>query len=215
MPFNRRGFLAALTAGVGGAELSKALPKRGLEPFGMKSDPSEIPLDSQGNIDVNTMISSMVERIQYTYYDRFRLPKGQKLPSQIHLFQVPLNHKDLYTEKYKLPADTNMVSAGRFNPPHDLVLRRHGFVLAEGNEALIRREFSWEMQILMKSYNNGPLLLKDGSCFIDLEDKWLRYIPPLVNFALIINTNNLAGERIDFDLDLVATLSGLTARPVQ
>lgn len=208
--FDRRGFLKSITAGATAAELAdEVLKAKPLEPFNPK-----LPLKKNGQIDINALIGQMVDRNTAAVFDRIRFSRGIEW-RRLNFFQVPVGLICPYSGKPKGSSDTNMRGAGMFDPPYDLIVKRIGFVLvSESFQKRLNAHADFEFRILQKVFREGPLIFKDGVAFYDFEKGFEKYIPPLTNFELSVNLNELAQGEDEY-FDLIGTLTGLQDRPVQ
>jgi hypothetical protein len=178
-----------------------------------------IPVFTQGpmagQIDINALIASTLDRRKKYFHDMLKLAPGATVANTPYLmFQVPLGAQDPYNGNIaKTMLETNMRSGGMFNPPYDLIVNNLGFkfnedVLLFDMEQLLK--LCWfDFKILEKTMWDGGLWRHppgagvSGATSATSEAAWnngipepgaiwwfgdyKKYIPPLVNFSLTLN----------------------------
>ena len=174
-----------------------------------------IPVDDQtGQLDINALIGQMVDRRKWYYYDTLKLAPGATVSNQYSFFNVALRQPDPNANNQpKTELETNMKSAGMFNPPYDLLMYNLGFYFLIGNnfyDILQVVNYAWfEFKILEKTFFMGHLWRHppgagvQGFSTVSGQQSWQngmaepgsiyhfgnygKYIPPLVNFSLSLN----------------------------
>lgn len=162
--------------------------------------------------DINAIIANMLDRQKSYVYDTLKLPPGTTVSSTPYrFFQVPIGQPDPYNgNQPKTELETNMRSAGMFNPPYDMILNNLGFLFCFDNLVFdittIMRMGWFQFKILDKtmfmghlwrhppgagmsgmSTNTGEAVWNNGipePGAIWAFGKYGKYIPPLVNFRL-------------------------------
>lgn len=170
---------------------------------------------SAGQIDINALIGQMVDRRKTYVYDTYKLAPAAIVPtSPIRFFQTPLGQPDPYNgNQVKTELETNMTSAGFFNPPYDMIVNNLGFLFLPGARLFDMQQIinmGWfEFKILEKRMWMGNVLRHPpgmgvtGMSTQTSESSWnngipapeyvwhfgdyKKYIPPMVNFSLTLN----------------------------
>lgn len=174
-----------------------------------------LPFTPQGQLDINALIGQMVDRRKTYVYDTLKLAPGATMASTPYrFFQNPIGQGDPYNGNItKTEMETNMRSAGMFNPPYDMIINNLGFFFVIGNRlfdiAQIMTLGWFEFKILEKTMWMGHLWRHPPGAGVTgistqtaeasfqngipaPEYVWLfrdykKYIPPLVNFSLTLN----------------------------
>lgn len=174
-----------------------------------------IPVNSQGNVDINALIGQMVDRRKTYVYDTLTIAPGTAVPNTPYrFFQTPIGQPDPYNNSnVKTELDTNMRATGMFNPPYDMIIYNLGFFFLPNNglydiEQIV--QMGWfEFKILEKTMWMGNVLRHpsgmglSGSSTQTGQAVWNngtpspdkiwyfgnfgKYIPPMVNFSLSLN----------------------------
>jgi hypothetical protein len=162
--------------------------------------------------DINAIIANMLDRQKSYVYDTLKLAPGTTVSSTPYrFFQVPIGQGDPYNNNIvKTELETNMRSAGMFNPPYDMILNNLGFLFCFDNLVFdittIMRMGWFQFKILQKTMFMGHLWRHPPGAGISgmstqtSESVWTngvpepgaiwafgkygKYIPPLVNFTL-------------------------------
>lgn len=174
-----------------------------------------LPFTPTGALDINALIGQMVDRRKTYIYDTLKLAPGTTVANTPYrFFQTPLGQPDPYNgNQTKTELETNMTSAGFFNPPYDMVVNNLGFLFL-GSPVLFDMQqiitLGWmEFKILEKRMWMGNLLRHPpgmgitGASTKTSESAWnngfpkpeavwhfgdyKKYIPPMVNFSLTLN----------------------------
>jgi len=177
---------------------------------------NEIPVNpATGQVDINALISRMVDRRKTYVYDTLTLPPGAAVTSTPYrFFQTPIGQPDPYNNSnVKTELDTNMRSTGMFNPPYDMIVNNLGFLFLFNNilydiEQVM--QMGWmEFKILEKTmwmghlWRHPPGAGLSGMSTLTGQQVWnngtpepsaiwyfqdfKKYIPPMVNFSLTLN----------------------------
>lgn len=188
-----------------------------------------------GQLDINSLIGQMVDRRKMYYYDMLKLAPGTTVQNQPYvLFQTPQGQPDPYNGNLpKTYLETNMTSAGMFNPPYDLILFNLGFFFW-GNLYDIQNfiRLCWfEFKILEKTQFWGSCLRHPpGMGLYGFSTKanegfwtngmpepdavWMlgdykKYIPPLVHFTLTLNFPETYNQFFNSSLPADITAQGV------
>src|SRR5208282_807456 len=151
-------------------------------------------------------------------YDRIRFPFAEPPISGLDFFRTPIGQRCPYSGIRKSFADTNMSASSMFIAPHDLIVKRIGFILvSEEFQGQLNEKANFSFSILDKTFREAPLLMRDGVAFFDFERDYFKYIPPFAPFALHVDLGRLSPIVRDVveELDLIVTLTGLSDRSVQ
>ena len=197
-----------------------------------------MPVNPQtGQLDINALINQMVDRRKTYVYDTLKLAPGATVASTPYqFFKNPIGTADPYNGNItKTEVETNMQSAGQFNPPYDMILNNLGFLFAADNllydiEQIIK--LGWfEFKILEKRMWSGHLWRHppgaglSGFTTRSGESVWnngmpepgaiwrfgdyMKYIPPMVNFSLTLNypetLNNFYNSNLPANVVAVGT----------
>ena len=193
----------------------------------MKSLRPKMLRSLERGLDIETLISSMVDRRSDCWYDVIRLKKGDKVPRVIRMFSEPCGPA-------KGVLDTNMLLPNSFPPPYGMLTRRIFFVFAPSS-AVSRFVSSTRARffVLEKSFHSAPLceLAIVGNSvkaateaaagdFLDLQYVAERYgfsvevyIPPLLTFGFELLTDT-SYVLVD-DIEMYAFIEGTIDHPVQ
>ena len=182
-----------------------------------------IPVNKQtGQIDINALIGQTLDRRKMYYYSTFRLTPGSTVATQQYrLFNQQVGDPDPYFGSQTLTyAETNMESRGMFNPPFDCIVDNLMFKFGEDNRLFdilqITKMCFMEFYILQKWMWQGHLWRHPAGAGISgystqsSESSWVngipepgaiwyfrdfkKYIPPLVNFRLMLNFPETYGQ---------------------
>ncbi len=174
-----------------------------------------IPVTASGAVDINALIGQMVDRRKTYVFDTYTLIPGGTVPSTpIQFFRTPIGQPDPYnSSNVKTELDTNMRSAGFFNPPYDMIVNNLGFLFLFNNDLYDIEQFmqmGWfDFKILEKTMWSGHLWRHPpgagmtGMSTTTGQQVWnngtpepgaiwyfgdfKKYIPPMVNFSLSLN----------------------------
>lgn len=86
------------------------------------------PSGTRQAVDINAVISGMVDRGAWLYYDNLITAAGTALQASYTLFSVPLGNPDPITSITKTKINTNMTVSKQFSPPRCLVMMSMGFL---------------------------------------------------------------------------------------
>ena len=204
-----------------------------------------IPVTPQGNIDINALIAQMVDRRKKYFYDMLKLAPGATVSNTPYqFFQTPIGQQDPYNGNIaKTMLETNMRSAGMFNPPYDLIINNLGFKFQDGvrlyDMKLLCLMGWFEFKILEKTMWDGSMLRHPSGMGVlgystqSSESAWnngipgpgeiwwfgdyKKYIPPLVNFSLTLNFpesyNNFYNSLLPADVQFALGASTSNALP--
>jgi len=200
-----------------------------------------IPVNRQtGQIDINALIGQTLDRRKMYFYSTFRLAPGATVSAQPYrMFNAKVGDADQYFGNQVLTyVETNMESAGMFNPPYDCIVDNLMFKFAEDNRLFdilqISKMAYMEFYILQKWMWQGHLWRHPAGAGVSGystqagESSWVngvpepgsiwyfgnfkKYIPPLVNFKLILNFPETYGQFYNLvgnlPSDVIANLVG-------
>lgn len=109
--------------------------------------------------DINAIIAGMVDRRPWRWWDRMKITPQLRGKGLISFFQVSMNQMDPFTGQRRTMADTNMTSAGQFNPPYCSIARQIGFQVNAPDEIADRfyAPTRMELRIMNKIFVESPL----------------------------------------------------------
>jgi hypothetical protein len=119
-------------------------------------------------MDIDSLLSKVVDRRRDALYDRVWLRAGSFMPSIMWCFQVPVGRNDPFRPSHvKDFVDTNMWASGQLNVPHDFIVRRFLFLFqpstAEADRNAVLAAYKWDFKILEKVMNQEPVLVSAAS----------------------------------------------------
>lgn len=197
-----------------------------------------IPVNSRGQLDINALIGQMVDRRKTYVYDTLKLAPGAVVASTPYrFFQTPIGQGDPYNGNLtKTELETNMRSAGMFNPPYDMIINNIGFLFLFDNRLFDITQIvklGWfEFKILEKTMWMGHLWRHPPGAGLSgfstqlSESVWQngtpspgdiwwfgdykKYIPPMVNFSLTLNFPEILNTYYNSSLPANITAAGIS-----
>jgi hypothetical protein len=215
----------------------------GIPAIGAMADAPETPNPPvKPGVDIEKLLSSMVDRRREALYDRLRLKAGETVPHLLHFFITPVGSVCPYSLQIKTFADTNMLSPGYLSPPHDMVVERIGLIFqpstSEEDRQAVLRSFYVEWIALQKVLIRVPALslaaVAEAGDLIDLGKRgtsqihklgkhyWhdlgetRKYLPPEVSFKTDLRNDTMEPPHaLAADFDMYVFLDGVRSYPVQ
>ena len=210
-----------------------------------------IPMLSNGALDINSLIGQMVCQQKTYNFDTLKIPAGTTVAQQPYrMFQTPVGQPDPYNGNIvKTALETSMSIAGSFAPPTDFILNNLFFYFLAGNQEFdieqIINHMWFEFIVNKKVWWSGHLqrhpsgmgltgvsnVATDAVWTNGLVDPraiwhfgdWKLYIPPNVQFSLLIhseetydnyyNVTGQGGAAINVPADIQAKLNGVAGFP--
>lgn len=168
-----------------------------------------------GQLDINALVANMVCQQKTYAYDTLKIPSGSTVAQQPYrLFQTQIGQPDPYNGGIvKTMLETNLTSGGQFSPPTDFILNNLFFYFLAGDKLFDIQQFinlCWfEFIVMKKVWWSGHLqrhpsgmgltgldnVTNDSNILNGVAEPskvwhfgdWKLYIPPQVNFSLIIH----------------------------
>jgi hypothetical protein len=174
-----------------------------------------IPMTAAGQLDINTLIGQMVCQQKTYNFDTLKIPAGSTVAQQPYrLFQTQMGQPDPYNGGIvKTALETSMSVSGQFAPPTDFILNNLFFYFLAGNqmfdiqqiinlgwfEFLVNKKVWWSGHLQRHPSGMGLYGVTntagDHNILNGIADPraiwhfgdWKLYIPPNVQFSLIIH----------------------------
>jgi hypothetical protein len=173
-----------------------------------------IPFKANGTLDINSLIGQMVCQQKTYVWDTLKIPSGSTVANRYVLFQTQNGQPDPYNgNKPKTMVETSMSVSGQFAPPTDLILNNLFFYFLAGNrlfdvqqicnmawfEFLVNKKVWWSGHLQRHPSGMGLTGLSNRHADLNILNgiadphaiwsfgDWKLYIPPNVQFSLVIH----------------------------